>query len=170
MKKKIAALVPVLFVFTVMNTYAEFGIGIQGNAGYAGNFAGGPSLLLSPSDRLHFAIDWYIPLNNNDILFNLTMDIWVLDLSLVQIGEGSLKLFVGPGFYGRAGYIESGDEYRDGFNLAAGIRIPVGIHYRIQGLDPFICLAPAWDIKFLPKPHFADFFGFSGAIGIRFWL
>ncbi|MDR2521608.1 MAG: hypothetical protein LBC72_03515 [Spirochaetaceae bacterium] len=169
MKLKCTIVALVLWISATAGVYAEFGIGIQGNVGFAG---GGPSLLLSPSDRLHFALDWYIPINetSSDILFNIAIDMWALDVTLLQAGPGELKLFVGPGFFVRTGYLKTDDEYRDGFNLAGGLRIPVGIHYRIQGFDPFLVVAPAWDIKILPKTRFSDWLGFSGALGIRFWI
>ncbi|MDR2490543.1 MAG: hypothetical protein LBD20_03970 [Spirochaetaceae bacterium] len=169
LKKKITGLAVVLFASVTMGAHAEFGIGIQGNIGL---FGGGPSLLISPSQKLHFTLDWYIPFSksNKDILFNLAADIWVLDLKLAQLGPGELKLFAGPGFFARFGIRDYADNRDDEFVLAAGLRIPIGVHYRLQGIDPFFMLVPALDIKLLPAFNIGDWFGFGGALGVRFWI
>ena len=166
-KKKVMSLSVALFASVTIGAYAEFGIGVQGNIGL---FGGGPALLISPGQRLHFILDWYIPFEKSrkDILFNLAADIWALDIKLAQLGPGELKLFAGPGVFARLGVREYAHD--TDFVLATGLRIPIGLHYRLQGIDPFFMLVPALDIKILPAFNIGDWFGFGGAIGIRFWI
>ncbi|MDR2601371.1 MAG: hypothetical protein LBC53_02815 [Spirochaetaceae bacterium] len=162
MNKKTGILAAILFAGITAGAYAEFGIGVQFSGGYAGGSLGGPSLLISPNERLHFIIDWYI---GDDTIVAFGADIWALDISLTQLGPGNLSLFVGPGPYGRVGLYKNGD-----FSMAAGVRVPVGVHWRVQGFDPFVLIAPALDIKFIPSFNLNDWIGFSAAAGVRFWF
>lgn len=161
MTKKVYAVMAVLFLSAAMETYAEFGIGVQGNGGFSGGGFGGASLLLSPAETLHFAVDWY--LKGPVCMFGLTADKWLLNAPLTRLGPGDLKFFAGIGAYGRIGF-------GDAFPLGAGIRVPVGLDWRIQNIELFFGLAPVLDISILPEFDLDNLFGFSGAIGLRCWL
>jgi hypothetical protein len=159
MKKKIAVIAAVLFVFASVEAFS-FGVGLRGNLGYGG--IGGGAILFSPNSTKHFGVSYYIGKNVSHIGF--TGDVWLLDTALTNVGRnGTLDLYVGPGLFVQVSL------YDDDFDLDLGLRIPIGLDLDFRVFDLFLEFAPQVGVSFLPSPTLSGNW-FNAAIGFRFWL
>jgi hypothetical protein len=160
MKKKIAAVAAVLFVFASAEAFS-FGLGLRGNVGYGG--IGGGGILFSTNDHTHFGVNYYA--GKGSFYMGFTGDFWLLGIPLTKVTDkGSLDFYVGPGFY-----IQFDFPKDDDFDFGLGLRIPVGLDLDFEIFDVFLEFSPQIGVSFLPTPSLGGSW-FNAAIGARFWL
>lgn len=159
MKKKIALIAAALFVFASVEAFS-FGIGLRGNYGWNGP---GFGLLLSPNEKTHFGVNYYI--GEEYFYLGVTADVWLLELPITPVGRsGELDFYVGPGLYVQIGVPKDGDP-----DFGIGLRIPVGLDLSFDIFDLFLEFAPQVGVSFIPSPGLYGNW-FNAAIGARFWL
>lgn len=157
--KKILVLSAVLFTAITIETHA-WGIGIQGGLNVLGG-PGGLSFLISSNDQTHGAITWYF--GDEGMTLGGSLDSWFFKKTLTAVGSGSLDVFVGVGAYAQI------EAWTDHFGLAAGLRLPVGLDWKVSKFDVFFQIVPLTGLALLPSPGF-DGFHVDANIGARFWI
>jgi hypothetical protein len=163
--KKIFGLTAVLFVAFAIETYA-IGIGLQaGGSALRGGELGfndpGLSLLVSPNEQVHGAITWYA--GTGGLSLGASLDYWFLEIDIISLGPGDLRFFVGGGAYAGIAIWE------DYLGLGAGLRLPVGVDWKLDFLDVFVQLVPRAGISVLPSLGF-DRLYVDVNVGGRFWI
>jgi hypothetical protein len=159
--KKILVLTAVLCTAITIETHA-IGLGIQGGINALDGFnTPGLSLLISPSEELHGAVTWHIV--KDGIALGGTFDYWFLNPNITTLGPGELNFFVGAGAYAQIA-LWDGD-----FGFNAGIRLPVGLDWKMDFLDVFVQVAPYTGIGLLPSLGFGGFH-VDANLGLRFWI
>jgi hypothetical protein len=157
--RKILVLSAVLFAALTIETYAV-GFGVQGGL----NVLGGPSglsFLISSNEQTHGAITWYF--GDEGMTLGGSLDYWFFNPTLVALGPGSLDAFVGVGAYAQI------EAWTDHFGLAAGLRVPFGLDWRVGPFDVFFQIVPLTGLALLPSPGFGGFH-VDAHIGARFWI
>jgi hypothetical protein len=159
--KKILVLTAVLLTAITIETHA-IGIGLQGGINALDGFdTPGLSLLISPSENLHGAITWHIV--STGISLGGSLDYWFLPVEITSLGPGNLIFFVGAGAYAQ---IALWDDY---FGIGAGLRVPVGLDWKMDFLDLFVQVVPHAGIGLLPSLGFGGFH-VDANLGLRFWI
>jgi hypothetical protein len=158
--KKFLVLTAVLFTALTIETHA-IGLGLQGGASILDGFTPGLSLLISPNEQVHGALTWFI--GDEGVSLGGSLDYWFLPIDLTTLGPGNLIFFVGGGAYAQISLLD-GD-----FGIGAGLRVPVGLDWKMDFLDAFVQIVPLTGLGLLPS------LGFSGIpvdanIGVRFWI
>jgi hypothetical protein len=158
--RKIVFAAAVLCTAAAVESHA-IGIGLQFGGDVGSLNTPGISLLVSPSDKVHAALTWYI--GGEGLSLAGSADYWFLTKELVTLGPGALNLFIGAGAYARIALWE------DDFGFGLGVRVPVGLDWRLALLDVYLQAVPAVGLGFLPNPGFDGFHvGFN--LGARFWI
>ncbi len=92
-------------------------------------------------------------------------------MDLIQVSEGKLPVYFGPGIrirsWGDDGYWRNGKYYEDGNNrVDLGVRFPVGIAYLFDGapVDVFLEVVPT--LNLIPDTDV----DLDAAIGARYWF
>jgi hypothetical protein len=158
--KKILGFVAVLFVVGAMNASA-LGIGVQGNFGWSQIAGYGGSLLISPTEKLHFAVG--ADLWDGGLGIGVTADFWIINPNIT----GVLDWYFGVGPYGNL-------FLGDSIGIGAGVRVPVGLDLKFDRVDIFLQFAPGINVIDVPSGRILGILGFwfhgVGNLGIRFWL
>ena len=161
---KIKALVAALALFMAAGAKVHaFGIGAQANFSAGDIFAPGASLLLSPSDMVHLAFNWYLDFEKTNIA-GLTLDVSPLTLPISKFNAGSFNFTLGVGLF--ANVVFAKDPLFNG-----GLRIPVGVNLLLgpRVFELFTQVAPSFGLHFLPSVGLSNPF-FPIAIGARLWF
>lgn len=159
--KKILGLTVVLLAALTIETHA-IGLGFQGGINVLDGFnTPGLSILVSPSEQIHGAITWHIV--SDGVSFGGSLDYWFFPMELTALGPGNLIFFVGGGAYAQIAI------WQDYFGLGAGLRLPVGLDWKLDFLDVYVQMVPLIGIGLLPSPGF-DGFHVDANIGFRFWI
>ena len=161
---KVKAFILALIVSMTAATRAHsFGLGAQLNFSAGGLFAPGASLLISPSDIAHLAINWYLDFDQVNTI-GLALDFSPVALPLSTFKSGSLNLTLGVGLFAN---IEFADDR--GFN--GGLRIPVGLNILMgrRTFEIFTHVAPSFGVHLLPSMGLSNPF-FPIALGARLWF
>jgi hypothetical protein len=159
MKRKILTVAAVLFAAAAIEGHT-LGLGVQLNGNYATDaFGYGASLLISPYERAHFAVDWYA---GDVLLLGGSLDFWILAADLAGVGSGSLNFYLGVGLFA---WLTMGDD----LGLGIGPRVPIGLDLAFSYVDIFLQVVPQFGVNLLPG------FGIGGIrpavnLGFRFWL
>jgi hypothetical protein len=160
MKRKILTVAAVLFAVAAIEGHT-LGLGVQLNGNYyADAFGYGASLLVSPHERAHIAVDWYL---DNVLQLGGSFDYWFLTVDLAGVGSGSLNFYLGVGLYAWLAM------WSDGMGLSVGPRVPIGLDLAFSYVDIFLQVVPQFGVNLLPG------FGVGGIrpavnLGFRFWL
>jgi hypothetical protein len=160
MKRKLWPLSAALFIIAAVEGHA-FGLGVQlGGDWDAEGIGYAASLLISPYERLHIALDYF--LFTEDITAGGTVDYWIIDHTLTSDGHGTTDFFLGLGAFIFTVPL-AGD-----LVLNAGPRIPIGIDYAFPHLDIYLQATPSYVLGLRPQ------FGLDGLrinlnVGFRFW-
>lgn len=128
-----------------------FGIGIS-----IGDYTGiSYKYWLTPDYALNGVVNGTIREHGSNLYAH--WDMLVHRHNMIEVDSGSIPLYYGFGFFAR---------FHDGFDNDAGLRLPVGIEYLLEGdkLGVFIESAPTY--QFTGN----NFFTFQGAIGFRYYL
>ena len=162
MKIKVLASVIVLSMAAAARVYA-FGLGAQANFSAGEIFAPGVALLISPSDMTHLAINWYLDLDEVNIV-GLTLDVCPLTLPIKTFRAGSFNFTFGVGLF--ANVLFANDP-----GFSGGLRLPVGFNLLLgrDVLEIFTHVAPSFGVNFLPSLGFSRPF-FPIALGARIWF
>ena len=159
MKRKLVPLSAVLFLIAAFEGHA-FGLGIQaGGNWYQEEMYYDATLLISPYERLHFGLDWY--LFTEDITFGAAVDYWVFPWELSSDGIGSTVFYCGLG-----GFLWAA--MADDMIVDAGPRIPIGVDFVFNHLDVFLQVVPTYAIAMLPD-FASGGFRITFNVGVRFW-
>jgi hypothetical protein len=159
--KKILGLTAVLFTALAIESHA-IGVGLQGGINALDGFdTPGLSVLISPTDQIHGAVTWHIV--EEGISLGGSVDYWVLEIDITSLGPGDLRFFVGGGAYAAISVWESE------FGLGAGLRLPVGLDWKLDFLDVYLQVVPLIGLRLLPSPDF-DGFHIDANVGFRFWI
>jgi hypothetical protein len=163
MKNKILVIAVILCIFTAVQVHS-FGLGAQINFSVdtEGESAMGFSLLISPSEMTHIALNWYIDGETNIIGF--TMDACPLKLRIAgDYSSWTLNFTLGIGFYANLVFSEK-------FDITPGLRLPIGLSFFLgNNLEFFTHIAPSYGVSLLPTLTFTDAF-FPMALGARLWF
>jgi len=152
----------ILCVITTANVHS-FGLGAQLNFSAGEIFAPGASLVVSPTDMTHLAINWFLDFENTNII-GLTLDVIPLNLPLAVFRAGSFNFTLGLGLF--TNIIFSGNP-----GIASGLRLPVGFNLLLgrNVIEIYTHIAPSFGISFLPRLGFSNAF-FPIALGVRIWF
>ena len=163
MKIKALAAALVLSVSAAASVHG-FGLGAQANMSAGDIFAPGVALLVSPSDRVNLAFNWYFGPDDEDII-GLTLDAQAVRYPFTDLGAGTLNFTLGIGLFANAVFSD------DDTGFDAGLRVPVGLSLMLfrDGLEIFFHVAPSFGIHLLPSFGTSDPF-FPFALGIRLWF
>jgi len=162
MKIKTLAVILVFILASATMAHA-WGLGAQANF-YAGDiFAPGASLLISPSDIAHLALNWYLDFNKVNTV-GLTLDFTPLVLPFSTFSAGSFNFTLGVGLFANIAFKSDPD-----FN--GGLRIPVGVNLLLgnRAFEIFTNVAPSFGLRFLPSMGLTNPF-FPIALGVRLWF
>jgi len=156
-------LVVVILSATAMTRVHGLGLGLQFNFSAGSIFAPGAALVISPTDMIHIAGNWYLGGDKVNII-GLTFDVCPLNLPITSFGAGSLNFTLGIGVF--ANMVFTTDP---GFN--AGLRLPVGLSLMLgkDVFEIFTHVAPSFGANFLPSLGLGRPF-FPIALGARFWF
>jgi len=162
MKKKVFALTVLLCVAAISKAHG-FGIGAQLNFSAGSIFAPGAALLISPSDRTHLAINWYLGSGSANII-GLTLDAVPLTLPIIRGGAATFNFNLGVGLFLNAFLGED-------FGINSGLRIPVGFNLLLgrDAFEIFIHVAPSFGVNLLPSLGLSSPF-YPIALGARIWF
>jgi len=162
MKKIMMAAVLILCISAGTKIHA-FGLGAQVNFMAGKVFAPGASVVLSPTDYLHLAVNWYLDFENVNTV-GLTFDAIPLTLPIAKFGAGSFNFTLGAGFF-------SNIEFKKKPTVNGGLRIPVGFNLLLgkRIFEIYTHVAPSFGVRFLPNLGLTDPF-FPIAIGARIWF
>jgi len=162
MKIKALVLTIILCIIALPGLHA-FGLGAQFNFSTGDIHAPGASLLFSPADIAHFAVNWYLDFDNVNII-GLTFDLCPLALPLTTFSAGSINFTLGIGLFTNVAF---GDDRE----FHSGLRLPVGFNLLLgkNALEFFTHVAPSFSVHFIPRLELADPF-FPIAAGARFWI
>ena len=162
MKVKVLAAAVILSVAVAANIHA-FGFGAQLNFMAAKKvFAPGASLVVSPTETIHSALNWYMEKDDVNII-GLTVDMVPLNLEITQFSVGILYFTLGGGLFTN---IVLGD---DDFGFNVGMRLPIGLSFRLMGhFEIYTHIAPSIGVDFAPNLEFSTPF-VPIALGLRFW-
>jgi len=162
MKIKALTIAAFLCIAAVTETHA-FGIGAQANFSAGGIFAPGAALLISPGDRFHIAVNWYIDFDNVNII-GLTLDGVPLALPISRFRAGSFNFTLGIGLFANV-------RFSDDRDFDWGLRIPVGLNLLIgrDVLEFFAHVAPSFGVTMIPQLGLSTPF-FPIALGARLWF
>jgi hypothetical protein len=158
--RKFFVLTAILLAAVTIESHA-IGIGIQGGANVLDGFNAGLSILISPQEQIHGAVTWY--LQNHGLLLGGSLDYWFWPKELTTLGPGSLIFFVGGGAYAQVGF------WDDSFILDTGLRLPIGLDWKMDFLDVFVQAVPLAGLSFLPSLGFGGFH-IDANLGVRFWI
>ena len=160
---KIKAIIAALVLCIAVETKVySFGVGAQFNFSAGGIFAPGAALLISPSDKTHIAINWYLDFKEVNII-GLTFDVCPLVLPISTFKVGTFNFTLGVGLFANVILAKEPD-----FN--GGLRIPVGFNVTLgRVLEIFTHVAPSFGLRFIPKLGFSKPF-FPIALGARLWF
>jgi hypothetical protein len=158
--KKLLVLTAVLFTALTIEIHA-IGLGLQGGMSIKDGVTPGLSLLISSNEQVHGALTWYF--GDGGVSLGGSLDYWFLPIGLTTLGPGNLIFFVGGGAYAHISLLD-GD-----FGIGAGLRVPIGLDWKMDFLDAFVQIVPRVGLDILPS------LGFSGIpvdanIGVRFWI
>jgi len=161
---KVKAFILALIVSMTAATRAHsFGLGAQLNFSAGGLFAPGASLLISPSDIAHLAINWYLDFDQVNTI-GLTLDFCPLALPISSFKSGTFNITLGVGLF--ANVVFTDDRGFDG-----GLRIPVGFNVLLgrSAFEIYTHVAPSFGLHFLPSMgHSKPFYPI--ALGARLWF
>jgi len=162
MKKKVFTFMILLCAAAISRAHG-FGIGAQLNFSAGSIFAPGASLLISPSDKTHLAINWYLGSDKNNII-GLTLDAVPLTLPIIRGNAATFNFTLGVGLYLNV-------LFRDNFGINSGLRIPVGFNLLLgkDVFEIFFHVAPSFGIDLLPSLGLSKPF-FPSALGARIWF
>jgi hypothetical protein len=158
-----AILAAIIISTTVVPAAHSFGLGVQANFRAGGVFAPGASLLISPTDITHLAINWYIDLDNVNTV-GLTLDLAPLCLPITSSRAASFNFTLGIGLY--TNMVFTNDRGVNG-----GLRIPIGLNILLgpRVLEFFAHVAPSFGVHFLPSMGLSYPF-YPIALGARLWI
>jgi len=157
---RIKVLIVTFILFTAMAAKAHgFGLGAQFNYSAGEVFAPGAALTISPSRRMHFAVNWYLDSSHVNTV-GVTMDILVLPI----IHSGFINFTLGGGLF-------SNVVFDDDIAFNGGVRVPVGLNLLLlrRRFEIFTHVAPSLGLDFLPNLEFTKPF-FPMALGARVWF
>jgi hypothetical protein len=160
--KKILVFAAVLFTAFTVETHA-IGLGFQGGTNIMDGFAGGFSVLISPDESKHGAVTWFLEPNTDKFSLGGSFDYWFWPKALTTLGPGALSFYLGAGAYAQIALWDGN------FGLDAGIRLPIGLDWKMDFLDVFVQVVPFTGISLLPSPGFGGFH-LAANIGARFWI
>ena len=162
MKHKVFILVLFICVVGAVNVYA-FGVGAQVNFRAGRVFAPGASLVISPTDLTHLAVNWYLDFENVNTV-GLTLDVCPVTLYITGSGSNSLNFTLGIGLF--ANMVFDSD-----YGIDAGLRVPVGLNvlFGRRVFEIYTHIAPSFGVDFLPSLGLSNPF-FPIAIGARIWF
>lgn len=160
---KIKALVLALVLCMSAETKLHaFGFGAQFNFSAGEIFAPGVALLVSPSDKVHLAFNWFLDFDEVSII-GVTFDLVPLALPIKTFKNGAFNFTLGVGLFANIVFADD-----TGFNM--GLRIPVGFNLMlVRAFEIFAHIAPSFGVNFLPSLEFYNPF-FPIAVGARFWI
>ena len=161
---KIKAITAAILLCIATGTRAHaFGVGAQFNFSAGKIFAPGASLLISPKDTTHIAVNWYIDFDKTSII-GLTLDLCPLTLPISKFGAGSFNFTLGVGLFTNL-------EFADEREFNGGLRIPVGLNLLLgkNVFEIFTHAAPSFGVHFIPNLGLSKPF-FPIAIGARLWF
>ena len=161
-KFKVTILAAVLSLAGITRAHS-FGLGAQFNFSTGGIFAPGASLLISPGNRTHLAVNWYLDFENVNII-GLTLDVCPITLPIIPFGIGSFNITLGAGIYSHV-------IITDDPGFSGGFRIPAGFSFLLgpRVFEIFTHVAPSFGLRFLPSLGFSHVF-FPCALGARLWF
>ena len=156
LKSIVAALV--LLIATTMSAHA-FGIGAQFNFNAGKVFVPGVAAVLSPSDNIHIAANWWLGADKTSIV-GATLDVVPLNVPLI----GGFHFTLGGGIFANTVFAKD-------FGIEAGLRVPIGFNLLLGNkvFEIYTHVAPSWGVYFLPSLEFGEIF-FPIAVGIRLWF
>jgi len=162
MKIKTLLAVVILSVAALTRVHA-FGLGVQANLYTGSLFAPGAALVVSPSDMINIAGNWYLG-NDKVNIIGLTLDVCPLNLPIVSFSAGSLNFTLGAGVFANMVFDED-----PGFN--GGIRVPIGFSLLLgqKAFEIFTHVAPSFGVNFLPSLGLGRPF-FPVALGVKIWF
>ncbi|MCL2473009.1 MAG: hypothetical protein FWF26_04955 [Treponema sp.] len=162
MKIKTLAVVLVFFLVSVTMVHA-FGIGAQANFSAGDIFAPGASLLISPADIAHLALNWYLDFDKVNTV-GLTLDFTPLTLPIVKFDAGTFNFTLGAGLFANAVFKSDPD-------FKAGLRIPAGFNLLLgkRAFEIFTHVAPSFGVRVLPSLGLSNPF-FPVALGVQLWF
>ena len=167
----------VLCVFAVSQVHS-FGLGAQVNFYTGEMFAPGLSLLVSPTDKFHVAINWYneiTKLKNDDPdlknnIVGLTFDFCPFSFRLAGSDALSFNLTLGIGLYTNL-HFHVPEKAKLDLKTTGGLRIPVGVNLFFgNNLEIFTHVAPSFGINFLEPFEKPEKPFFPVAVGARVWF
>ena len=161
---KIKALAVAIILCTAVLTKAHsFGLGAQFNVNAGRVFAPGAALVISPSDIVHLALNWYFGSDETNTV-GLTLDACPLTLPLASFRTGTFNFTLGVGLF--ANLILADDPGFDG-----GLRFPVGFNILLgrRTFEIYTHVAPSFGLHLLPNMGLSDPF-FPIAVGARLWF
>jgi hypothetical protein len=159
MKLKTLAAVVILNIAVVTSAHS-FGVGLQANFSAGEIFAPGVALLISPSDSLHLALNWYLA---EVSIIGVTLDVPLWAPQIARFGGGSFNFTLGVGLYGNI-------IFTDDAGINGGVRVPVGFNLMLgRNIEIFTHVAPSFGVDFIPSLGFARPF-FPMALGARLWI
>ena len=153
----------IILSMTAVTGLHAFGLGIQANFITGSIFAPGAAVVISPTEKMHLAFNWYINPDDKNI-FGLTFDIRPIMIPLTAFRAGSLSFTLGIGFFATA-------EFADNTKFNGGLRVPVGFSFMMPGnaLEIYTHVAPSFGVSLLPSLNLYNPF-FPIALGIRLWF
>jgi len=161
---KIKALLVVIILSAAAIPRAHgFGLGAQFNFSAGSIFAPGAALVISPSDMINIAGNWYLGGDKVNII-GLTLDVCPLNLPITSFSAGSLNFTLGGGIF--ANMIFTEDPGIDG-----GLRLPIGLSLLLgqRTFEIYTHVAPSFGVNFLPSLGLSKPF-FPIALGAKIWF
>ena len=161
MNKKILVILVILCVFAAVQVHS-LGIGAQLNYYTGEMFAPGLSIVLSPTERAHLALNWFIDFEETNIV-GLTFDVCPVKASLTPFNAGPVFFTLGLGLY-------SNVVITDEIGFTGGLRIPLGFSlFLARTFELYTHVAPSFGVNMLPSIDFSKPF-YPVALGARLWF
>ena len=164
-----ALIITALLCLAIMEKSHAFGLGAQLNFSTGGVFAPGASLLLSPNNKTHLALNWYLASEKENIV-GLTLDRIFIPTPNSNFNAGIVNFTLGAGAFANVIFNRDSDSDNN-IDFEGGVRIPVGININLghDAFEIFTHVAPSFGVSFLPELSFSKPF-FPIALGIRIWF
>ena len=151
----------------------KFGLGAQFNftTEEMSSFPGA-ALVISPSQIIHFTVNWHIGEKANIVGF--TFDICPLSARIISLRDVSFNFTLGAGlFFDMEITREKGKHKKsaEDYIFGGGLRLPVGLSLMLgrNVFEIFANIAPSFGVNFVPTLEFSAPF-FPIALGARFWF
>jgi len=162
MKLKTFMVVVILSVAVIAQIHA-FGLGAQVNFSTGDLLAPGFSVVVSPTDITHLAVNWYLDFEKVNIV-GLTFDACPLALPLNSSSAVLFNFTLGVGIFANIVFVSD-------TGVTGGLRIPVGFNVLLgqKAFEIYAHVAPSFGVNFLPSLEFSKPF-YPIAVGARLWF